>query len=160
MVAVHTSPGNELDAPTLYALLQLRAEVFVVEQDCPYLDLDGRDLEADTLHVWCRDDQGCISSAIRVLTEADGRRRIGRVVTRPEGRGQGQARQLIHWALDRLGPVETVLDAQSHLRGFYEGLGYEVDGAEFVEDGIPHLPMRRRATGAGQPIGGPTMRQS
>lgn len=153
MVAINSSPGDRLDAPTLYALLQLRAAVFVVEQGCPYQDLDGRDLAEDTLHLWWADAQGGIESSVRMLTEPDGRRRIGRVVTRPEVRGRGLARQLIVRALDLVGPVETVLHAQSHLRSFYEALGYRVDGAEFVEDGIPHLPMRRSPHGRGGPAG-------
>jgi ElaA protein len=145
MVEVRSCPGDRLDAATLYALLRLRSVVFVVEQECPYLDLDGRDLRPDTLHLWCEDDEGEVTASVRVLAEIGGGHRIGRVVTRAEARGRGLARQLIRWALAELGPVETVLDAQSHLRGFYERLGYVVDGPEFVEDGIPHLPMRRPA---------------
>jgi ElaA protein len=139
------SPGDALDVHTLYALLRLRSEVFVVEQDCPYLDLDGRDLSPATLHLWTEDEAGSPTAIVRVLTEGDGRRRIGRVVTRPDARGRGLARRLVRAALEEVGPVETVLDAQSHLRAFYEDLGYEVAGEEFVEDGIPHLPMRRPA---------------
>ena len=154
MLEVRSCAGDALDAATLYALLRLRSAVFVVEQACAYQELDGRDLSADTLHVWCGDERGGVEAGIRVLTDADGRRRIGRVVTRPDARGRGLARQLIQWTLDRLGPVETVLDAQSHLRSYYEGLGYEVDGPEFVEDGIPHLPMRRPpGAGTGRGVG-------
>lgn len=64
-------------------------------------------------------------------------------MTRPDQRGRGLAGQLMEWAHRHLGSVVTVLDAQSHLREFYERLGYVVTGPEFVEDGIPHLPMRR-----------------
>jgi ElaA protein len=135
--------GDALDAATLYALLALRSAVFVVEQACAYQDLDGRDLASDTDHVWFTDDAGAPMAIVRVLTVPGGGRRIGRVVTRTDARNQGLARELLRQVLDRIGPVETVLDAQSHLRAFYESLGYEVDGAEFVEDGIPHLPMRR-----------------
>jgi ElaA protein len=137
--------GDALDAATLYALLALRSAVFVVEQACAYQDLDGRDLAPDTDHVWFVDEAGAPVAMVRVLAEPGGRRRIGRVVTRPDVRGRGLAGDLLRHVLDTIGPVETVLDAQSHLRAFYEGLGYEVDGAEFVEDGIPHLPMRRPA---------------
>lgn len=144
MTEVHWCAGDRLDAATLYELLRLRCAVFVVEQACPYQELDGRDLAADTEHAWCR-DAGGVTAGVRVLTDPDGRRRIGRVVTRPDARGRGLARLLLRHALDRVGPVETVLDAQSHLRRFYEDLGYEVSGPEFVEDGIPHLPMRRPA---------------
>lgn len=155
MVDVRCCPGSRLDAATLYALLQLRSDVFVVEQACPYRELDGRDLDGDTLHVWCHGADGRIASTVRVLVEPDGRRRIGRVVTRAGDRGHGLSRHLIRWVLEQLGPVETVLDAQSHLRAFYEGLGYVVDGPEFVEDGIAHLPMRRAAptTSSDDPTG-------
>jgi ElaA protein len=154
MVEVRQCPGDRLDAATLYGLLQLRCQVFVVEQACPYLDLDGLDLAPDTLHVWCEDAAGP-TAAVRVLTEAGGRLRVGRVVTRPDARGGGLARSLIRRVLADLGPVETVLHAQSHLRRYYEDLGYRVDGPELLEDGIPHLPMRRPAGADGARAGGP-----
>ena len=81
------------------------------------------------------------SATLRVLAEPGGERRIGRVATVRAARGAGVARELVEAALAATrGPV--VLDAQSHLAGWYERLGFVVDGAEFVEDGIPHVPMR------------------
>jgi ElaA protein len=154
MEQVRECAGDRLDTATLYELLRLRSQVFVVEQDCAYLDLDGRDLATDTVHLWCEDRAG-LAATVRVLAEADGRRRIGRVATRADARGQGLAAGLIRAALARVGPVETVLSAQAHLRAFYEDLGYEVDGPEFVEDGIPHLPMRRPAGPGAAVDGGP-----
>jgi ElaA protein len=142
---VRSCTGDRLDPATLYALLQLRVAVFVVEQACPYQDLDGRDLAPGTVHVWVADGDGHPVAALRVLAEPGGRRRIGRVVTRVDARGRGLARDLVRWVHAELGPVDTVLDAQSHLVGFYQGLGYEVCGPGFVEDGIAHTPMQRRA---------------
>jgi len=82
---------DELDARTLYRILRLRAEVFVVEQDCPYLDPDGRDAEPGTLHLWVDPDPGAptVAAALRVVVEPDGSRRIGRVVTAPDHRRAG-----------------------------------------------------------------------
>ncbi len=131
----------DLDAATLYELLRLRVDVFVVEQACPYPELDGRDTEPGTEHRWFADDGGHPLAYVRVLVEPDGSQRLGRVVTRPDARSDGLARRLVEDVLaDAPGPVHA--DAQSHLRAWYEGLGFEVSGPEYVEDGIPHLPMR------------------
>jgi ElaA protein len=133
--------GTEITATDLYALLALRVDVFVVEQECPYHELDGRDLLASTLHLWVDDERGP-RAGLRLLDDPQGRR-IGRVVTRKDQRGLGLGRQIMEWAHEVTGSHVTVLDGQSHLRAFYEGLGYEVTGPEFIEDGIPHVPMRR-----------------
>jgi ElaA protein len=132
--------GGELPASVLYGLLKLRAEVFVVEQDCAYLDPDGRDLEPSTRHLWVESDDGSVVAALRVLAEADGGCSIGRVVTAPGHRSRGLAAGLVKEALtDAPRPVR--INAQSHLVDWYAGLGFDVAGAEFVEDGIPHTPM-------------------
>ncbi len=133
--------GRDLTAAELHDLLKLRVDVFVVEQDCPYHEIDGRDLAGCTEHLWVSDDDG-IAASVRILSDPRGRR-IGRVVTRSDRRGEGLAAQLIAAALDRYDQVTTVLDAQSHLQNFYQQFGYQVDGPEFVEDGIPHVPMTR-----------------
>ena len=135
---------DELTTGELYELLRLRCDVFVVEQECAYPDLDGRDCEPGTTHHWIVDrlDPSSIAAYLRTLIEADGSVRIGRVATAPAARGRGLAAQLVaHLGAVTEGPI--VLDAQSHLVEWYERLGYVVDGAEFVEDGIPHVPMRR-----------------
>lgn len=134
--------GPELSPADLYALLRLRAEIFVVEQDCPYLDLDGRDLDAGTLHLWIERD-GAVVAAVRVLTEPDGTTRIGRVVTAPAARGQGLAAGLIRLAIEAA-PGPHVMHAQSQLNEYYGRLGFVRDGEDFVEDGILHTPLRRR----------------
>jgi ElaA protein len=138
---IRTAAFDELDPRTLYAILRLRAQVFVVEQRSLYLDPDGRDLEPATRHCWIPLDEG-IAAYLRVLVEPGGERRIGRVVTAPAARGLGYAEALVRHAIGlAAGPV--VLDAQTYLADWYARFGFEPDGPEFVEDGIPHVPMRR-----------------
>ena len=138
---VHTAGITDLDAPTLYALLRLRVDVFVVEQNCAYPELDGRDVEPATRHLWTADDAGP-TAYLRLLTEIEGHR-IGRVCTRRDARGAGLAVHLMHAAVALCGPGPIVLDAQSRLGGWYERFGFAASGPEFVEDGIAHIPMRR-----------------
>ncbi|CAM3661132.1 GNAT family N-acetyltransferase [Nocardioides zeicaulis] len=132
---------DELPVRTAYDVWRLRQDVFVVEQDCPYPDLDGRDLEATTRHVVLLDD-GRVIGTLRVLDEG-GWCRIGRVVLALEGRGRGLAPMLMDRAMDVVGDREARLDAQAPLAGFYAGWGFEVSGPEFDADGIRHVPMRR-----------------
>jgi ElaA protein len=134
---------TELDATTLYAILRLRSDVFVVEQACPFPDLDGRDTEPATRHLWLADEPANPQSYLRIVTEPDGAARIGRVVTAATARGLGLSRRLMDAALTRAGDRPCVLDAQSYLVDFYGSFGFVPDGPEFVEDGIAHVPMRR-----------------
>jgi ElaA protein len=139
---IHRATGPEISTADLYAALRLRAAVFVVEQACAYLDPDGRDLDAGTTHLWLRGDDREPIAYLRVLTEPDGARRIGRVVTSPDHRGHELSARLVRAALDGVtGPV--VLNAQSHLVDVYGRHGFVPDGPEFLDDGIPHTPMRR-----------------
>jgi ElaA protein len=129
----------ELTNLSLYALLKLRVDVFVVEQQCPYPELDGRDVEPDTVHLWIED--GTPLAYLRILRDPDGRARIGRVCVAGSARGGGHAQRLMRAALDLIGERPAVLEAQSYLVDFYGRFGFEVTGPEYVEDGIPHLPM-------------------
>jgi ElaA protein len=162
---LHLAAPAELDASTLYRILQLRVDVFVVEQHCPYRELDGRDLEPGTRWLWATDadtatdanagtgtgiEDGPVLATLRILREGRGTARIGRVATAPQARTGGIATALMRRALDVLDtqgwentPVEIVLDAQTPLAGWYQRFGFEASGPEFVEDGISHLPMRR-----------------
>jgi ElaA protein len=136
---------DQLDVRTLYALLRLRTDVFVVEQHCPYPELDGRDTEPDSWHMWLNDNDEPLAY-LRVLVDPDGVRRIGRVCTAAGSRGAGLSGQLMTAALDTKDVSDGepfVLDAQSYLVDFYGRFGFVADGPEFVEDGIPHTPMRR-----------------
>jgi ElaA protein len=149
---LHHAAFAELDAATLYAILRLRTDVFVVEQRCPYPELDGRDLEPGTRHLWLAPPEGPREprAYLRVLAETDGTARIGRVCVAPTGRGAGLAGELMAGALRTIGDGMTaVLDAQTYLVEFYRRLGFVQDGPEFVEDGIPHVPMRRVTADAG-----------
>jgi ElaA protein len=132
---------RDLDTTTLYGLLKLRSDVFVVEQECVYADLDGRDDEPGTRHLWFTRD-GEMRAYVRVLDDGDVQR-IGRVVTAKSARGAGLAGRLIDEALTVIGNRTSVLDAQSYLVKFYARYGFEPSGPEFIEDGIPHTPMRR-----------------
>lgn len=135
----------ELDGATLYDLLRLRSEVFVVEQECVFLDLDGRDAEPDAEHVWLADDAGP-SAYLRTLADPDGVH-VGRVCTRQDARGRGAAAALVADVVERHRRATLVLNAQSYLAAFYARFGFVVDGPEFLEDGIAHIPMRRRPDG-------------
>ena len=139
MTTLRTASFADLDAPTLYQILRLRTDVFVVEQACAYPDLDGRDTDPATLHLWY-EEGGSPVCYLRVLDD-DGTTRLGRVVTAPDARRRGLGAKLVRAALDETtGPVE--IQAQAHLREWYEQFGFAVSGPEVVEDGIPHLPMR------------------
>jgi ElaA protein len=137
---LHVATFAELDVRALYAVLKLRCDVFVVEQDCAYPELDGRDTEPGTRHLWLSDDDGVLAY-LRVLDDGDVHR-IGRVVTAARARGAGRAGRLVQEALAVIGDRPSVLAAQAHLTGFYGRYGFEADGPEFLEDGIPHVPMR------------------
>jgi ElaA protein len=152
---MHPEPHDELrvssfldlDTSTLYAILKLRSDVFVVEQKCFYADPDGRDDEPGTRHIWLsRDEQ--IVAYLRILNEGDVER-IGRVVTAPSARGAGLAARLMREALTVIGNRPSALDAQAHLVRFYAKFGYEQTGPEYLDDGIPHVPMSR---GASRPV--------
>lgn len=129
----------------LYDLLALREAIFVVEQACIYHELDGLDRSAEHL-VICGD--GTVVACLRVLPPGSkGKRaRIGRVAVAAHWRHKGLARWMVATAIERIrrdDPANGLrLDAQTYLRGFYESLGFEVCGEEFLEDGIPHLPMQ------------------
>jgi ElaA protein len=140
MITITADPFTALDGPTAYAVWRLRQDVFVVEQECAYGDLDGRDDEPGTRHVVMRDD-GDVLGYARVLDDTRFWR-IGRVVLRRDARGRGLADHLMTTALQVCKGRDVVLDAQSPLAPWYGTFGFEVNGPEFLEDGIPHLPMR------------------
>ena len=139
-----------LDSATLYEILRLRVDVFVVEQQAAYADLDGRDREPSTVHLWV-EDTGVPVSYLRVLAEPElGGSRIGRVVTAAGWRHRGLAGTLIVEALRAWCDEPVWLEAQAHLEGWYGRFGFVVCGPDYLEDGIPHVPMVRR-----HPVAGP-----
>jgi ElaA protein len=133
--------GPELTAAELHDLLRLRVDVFVVEQECAYPEVDGRDLLATSHHAWITVD-GTLAASVRLLLDQEPPQ-IGRVVTEPSFRGQRLAEQLLAEAHARAGAAGSFLEAQSYLVDWYGRQGWQPCGDEFVEDGIPHVPMRR-----------------
>ena len=131
----------ELSPFEVYGLCRLRVDVFVVEQECPYPELDGRDLEPATVHLWLESGEE-IAATIRVLDDGASRA-IGRVATAAGFRGQGLAARLIEEGIRLCGDAPITLGAQAHLESWYERFGFRRSGPGYVEDGIPHVPMRR-----------------
>ncbi|HHO53063.1 MAG TPA: GNAT family N-acetyltransferase [Deltaproteobacteria bacterium] len=132
-----------LELSQLYQVVQLREAVFVVEQECAYLDADGRDRGAHHL-LGVRD--GALVAYLRAFAPgADGEACLGRVVVAASARGIGLGSQLMRrgmaHAWQTWGPCPIHLSAQAHLAAFYGALGYEITGEGYLEDGIPHLPM-------------------
>jgi ElaA protein len=142
MIELHAAPLRQLPPDVLYSILQLRVDVFVVEQDCAYPELDGRDLEAGAILLWASDADTVVAT-LRVLDEPGGRARIGRVATAADHRGSGVAAALMQAAIEQVPGREIELHAQAHLEKWYERFGFRRSGPEFVEDGIPHVPMSR-----------------
>ncbi|OII10754.1 GNAT family N-acetyltransferase [Curtobacterium sp. MCBA15_009] len=130
-----------MDVVTLHEVLRLRQDVFVVEQECAYADVDGRDLEPGTVQFWA--GQGSVDATLRLLREPDGTERIGRVATAKHARGQGLAGQLIEAAIAESRSPVIVLGAQSHLEQWYARFGFVRSGDEYLEDRISHVPMTR-----------------
>jgi ElaA protein len=137
---IEQAAGDELGVARLYDILALRSRVFVVEQSCHYQDLDGRDLDPSTVHLWVDDGSGTLAAYLRILDEGD-HAKIGRVVTAPEQRRHGLGRSLVETAL-AMTPRPVLLSAQSQLTGWYESFGFVVDGPEYLDAGLPHTPMR------------------
>ena len=140
-------PFGALSPHTLYALLRLRSEVFVVEQRCVFQDMDGAD--GDCLHLLCEGADGRLLASARLVpaglkyAEAS----IGRVVIAPPARGGGLGHELMREAVRALegqwGPQAIRIGAQARLQAFYEQHGFVRDGEPYVEDGIPHIEMLR-----------------
>ncbi len=144
--ALRRSWAKDVDARTLYELLKLRVEVFVVEQACPYPELDGRDLLAETRHFWLETPDGEVICTLRLMEEhAGGEKafRLGRLCTKRSARGQGHTTRLLRAALAEVGDYPCRIDAQTYLTDMYAQHGFVRDGDDFVDDGVPHVPMLR-----------------
>lgn len=143
---------GELGLDEFFEIARVRTEVFFLEQRIDEEELDERDREETTEHVWIADDRG-VAAYLRVVVDAqpqegnrDARRLIGRVVTRADRRGEGLARRLIEHVIERHGHEPLALHAQSYIQPLYAALGFEPYGDEYVEAGIPHVSMYRAAT--------------
>jgi ElaA protein len=144
VVTVRDARVHDLDPATLYGILALRSAVFVVEQNCVYHDPDGRDLEPGARQLWIERD-GTVVATLRLLEDVANTSRIGRVATALDARGAGLAAALLERALEIVDGQTVVLDAQSYLADWYARFGFVRDGEDFLDDGIPHTPMRRMA---------------
>ncbi|MDR6565681.1 GNAT family N-acetyltransferase [Chitinophaga ginsengisegetis] len=138
---------EELTTAELYAILHLRSEVFVVEQNCAYQDLDYSDQKG--LHLMGTDEEGRLLAYTRIFPpgikfkEAS----IGRVITSPLARGKGAGRELMERSIAALqehyGVIPIRIGAQQYLQRFYTSLGFEQTSDTYMEDGIPHIEMLR-----------------
>ena len=143
----HCLPFDTLPSLILYDLLRLRSEVFVVEQNCVFQDIDRQDMDAH--HLLGYNEAGELAAYARLFAAGKcyAEASIGRVIVALPFRQYGLGRELMRQALaysDALfGPQPNKIGAQQHLEGFYNEFGYEQCGPMYVEDGIPHIPMRR-----------------
>lgn len=130
-------------AHELYALLKLRVDVFVVEQNCPYPELDGKDDLA--LHLMLKRGEDIIAAARIFGPHHDKPAKIGRVVVSPAHRGERLGEALMQEALkactERFPGTPVFLSAQAHLQRFYGSFGFKPVSDEYLEDGIPHVDM-------------------
>ena len=151
-IKLHIKTFQQLTVDELYELLRVRSEVFVVEQDCAYQDMDGDDKES--IHVW-------LTEGVTEGNEAEGEKvvalarvcpagvhlstiSIGRVITTVRGKGYGKQIMLaaIDVAVERFGATSIDIEAQEYAKGFYESVGFKQTSDTFMLDGIPHIKMR------------------
>ena len=139
---------SELTKEELYAIVKLRIAVFIVEQNCPYMELDDRDQEA--IHVWLEDDDG-IEAYLRVMDRGMESEHvsIGRVISvkRRSGIGSQVLSEGIRAAKEYFAADKIYLEAQVYAKPFYEKAGFRQVSDEFLEDDIPHIKMIREAEG-------------
>lgn len=144
MLNIIVKTFNELTTAELYAILQLRSEVFVVEQDCVYQDVDGKDQKA--IHVIGFKNDAVVAytrifKAGNYFNEAS----IGRVVVSPKTRKDGYGVEIMKASIqaveDKYNETAIRISAQKYLLKFYTSLGFTVVGDEYLEDGIPHMNM-------------------
>ena len=139
---LHKKTFQELTTEELYELLRVRSEVFVVEQNCVYQDLDGDDQKA--IHLWQTKADKVVALA-RVCPAGTHMQEIsiGRVITTERGKGYGKQimLQAIDAANEHFGATIIDIEAQEYARGFYESVGFKQSSASFMLDGIPHIKM-------------------
>ena len=133
---------KELTAEELYEIYKVRTKVFVVEQNCPYQEVD--DIDKTAYHIWLYDDGG-IKSYLRLFMADENSKTaaIGRVLATERRRGYASAamKEAVKAAKEKLGAEKITLDAQFYARGLYEMLGFKQTSEEFLIDGIPHIKM-------------------
>jgi ElaA protein len=141
----HVREFADLAVGELYAILALRQRVFVVEQNCAYLDADG--VDAASRHLWA-ERGGEVAAYLRIVPAGVkfAELSLGRVITAPEARGAGLGRELMKRGIAAAGPVPIRIGAQAHLEKFYGELGFVRASDVYDEDGIPHIEMVRPAS--------------
>jgi len=144
-LVLHKKSFRQLRTDELYELLRVRTEVFVVEQNCVYQDLDGDDQEA--IHLWLTLEDKIVALARLCpagthMTEIS----IGRVITTEQGKGYGKQIMLhtIDAAIENFGATLIDIEAQEYAKGFYESVGFKQSSDTFMLDGIPHIKMTWR----------------
>ena len=137
---------DELTSVDIYHILKARSQVFVVEQNCPYLDADGKDINA--YHLMGEDAKGNLHTYTRLLAEGisyPGYTSIGRVINSPTVRGKGYGKQLMKISIHKIREIypnwPIKIGAQAYLKSFYESFGFVDINIPYLEDGIPHLKM-------------------
>ena len=146
-MTIEVKKFDELNTTTLYDILQLRSEIFVVEQDCVYQDLDGKDQKA--LHVIGKKKNKVVAYT-RVFRSGDyfEHSSIGRVVVAKDQRQYGYGKVIMNASIkavkEHLNEDIIKISAQTYLKKFYNGLGFNEYGEEYLEDGIPHVAMMRK----------------
>lgn len=142
MNPIHLKTFSELTQEELYGILKLRVDIFVVEQNCPYPELDDEDQEA--IHFFYKVDEKVIAY-LRVIANQEGNIRIGRVVTDKAYRGKRLSSKLMEASMVYIKANYTdrniTLSAQEHLQHFYSKFGFKPVSAIYLEDGIPHVNM-------------------
>ena len=142
MPVLHKKTFQELTTNELYELLRVRSEVFVVEQNCVYQDLDGDDQES--IHLWLTVADKVVALA-RVCPAGTHMQEvsIGRVITTERGKGYGK--QIMLYAIDAakeyFNATQIAIEAQEYAKGFYESVGFRQASEPFMLDGIPHIKM-------------------
>lgn len=149
---VHVKTFWELTVDELYELLRVRSEVFVVEQDCVYQDMDNDDQAS--IHIWLTEGDKVVALC-RVCPAGTHMEEvsIGRVVTSVRGKGYGKRimQEAIKVARERFGAKRIDLEAQEYARGFYEQVGFRQSSQQFILDGIPHIRMSLITSGRSSP---------
>ena len=144
-------PFYELSLDELYEIIVFRQEIFIVEQNCPFVDADGKDPLA--WHLMVRDNNSKLAAYTRIFDKSiyyEGYTSIGRVVTSANARGGGIGKFLMQKSIEKtlelFGNEPIKIGAQSYLIKFYQSLGFELTGFDYVEDGIDHTYMIRTLT--------------
>ncbi len=146
MLDITVKSFDELSTKELYELLQLRSEIFVVEQDCVYQDLDGKDQKA--LHIIGTKNNSIVAYT-RIFKAGDymAQACIGRVAVKDGERKHGYGIAIMKASIkaveEQFGESSIALSAQTYLKRFYNSLGFQEKGGEYLEDGIPHVVMVR-----------------